>query len=162
VARRHVIFGIAAASALALDQLTKLLARAWLTERHVVDFIPGFWSWYLSYNRGMSFGFLRDTPGARFLLVAVALAACVAIVIILWRKTTNARGWLAAGLGLVFGGALGNAIDRLFAGEVTDFILWRIGDLYTHNPFNVADAALVIGVFVLLIDPGKKKDKPTA
>ena len=157
MARRHLIFGTAALATLAADQVAKMLARAWLPEYQRVELIPGFWSWFLAYNPGMSFGFLREMPGARFLLVAVALAACVAIAIILQKKTADGRGWLAAALGLVFGGALGNAIDRLIAGEVTDFIMWQLGSLYTHNPFNVADAALVIGVLLLLFDPGKKK-----
>ena len=155
--RRHVVFGLAAGLTLALDQLTKALARGGLDERVTVAWIPGFWSWYLAYNPGMSFGLLAETGGARPLLLGFAVLACAAILFLLHTRAEAGRPVIAAALGLVFGGALGNSVDRLLDGRVTDFILWSLGDLYTHNPFNVADAALVVGIAVLLFTPAKKR-----
>ena len=62
---------------------------------------------------------------------------------------------VAAELGLIVGGALGNAIDRVAFGRVTDFVVWKLG---THewDTFNVADAALVVGIIGLFLDAGSR------
>jgi signal peptidase II len=155
VRRRHAVFGTAAAATVGLDQLGKALARGALDEGRVVEWIPGFWSWFLAYNPGMSFGLLRDVGAARWLLLGAALVACAAVLWML-RRPEAERAWIAAALGLVFGGALGNGVDRVLDGRVTDFVLWRLGDLYTHNPFNLADAALVAGIAILVLAPRRR------
>jgi signal peptidase II len=156
--RRYVIFTVAAVLALVADQITKIIARAELVMGHPVPFLGSFWSWELSYNTGSAFGLFANTPGARIFLTLIGIVACVAIFVIL-RKSEDHRGWNAAALGLVAGGALGNVIDRVLYGKVTDFVLWQIQDVYRHPQFNVADAALVVGVVILFLDIGKKKEK---
>jgi signal peptidase II len=156
MARRYVIFSIAAVITLIADQITKVMARAELALGHPKPVIAGYWEWELSYNTGSAFGLFNSTSGARIFLSLIGVVACIAIVVIL-KKSEDHRGWNAAALGLVFGGALGNVIDRLIFGKVTDFILWRAGNLRWPQ-FNIADAALVVGVVILFLDIGKKKE----
>jgi signal peptidase II len=154
MSRRYVFFIAAAAFTLIFDQVTKYMARANLVMGDAKTVIAGYWDWELSYNTGSAFGLFNDTAGARWFLTVIGLGACAAIVWIL-RKSDD-RAWNAAALGLVFGGALGNVIDRILDGKVTDFVLWKI-HTYKWPQFNVADAALVVGVIILFLDIGKKK-----
>jgi signal peptidase II len=147
--RRYVIFTVAAVLTLIADQITKVMARADLLMGHPVPFVGSFWAWELSYNTGSAFGLFNSTSGARVFLSLIGVVACVAIVIIL-KKSEDHRGWNAGALGLVF-------IDRIAFGKVTDFILWKAGS-FRWPQFNVADAALVVGVIILFLDIGKKKE----
>jgi signal peptidase II len=157
VRRRYIAFTIAAALSVLADQITKVMARANLVPGHATTFIDGFWDWLLSFNTGVAFGLFRNTPGARIFLTIIGLAACAVLVLIVKRTADRARN--AAALGLVLGGALGNLIDRIAFGKVTDFVSWRVGDFHWPQ-FNVADASLVVGVVLLvLLDIGKKPAK---
>lgn len=99
-------------------------------------------------NSGISFGLLRfDYPWMRWVLALFALG--VAAVLSGWARRVE-RPLLAASVGLIMGGAIGNAIDRLWRGSVADFIdVTRLGFPWV---FNVADSALTIGIVLLLVD----------
>ena len=155
--RRWRVFSLAVILTLAGDQLAKVWARGHLVPGRAVRFLGGFWDWELSFNTGSAFGLFSSASGARIFLSAVGIVACIGIMIWL-RRTTDKNAWFAVALGLVFGGALGNVIDRVIYGEVTDFVLWHAG---THRwpAFNVADAALVAGVIILFLDLGRAKKK---
>lgn len=104
------------------------------------------------WNQGVSFGLLRaDHDLGRWLLVAFSVL--VAIALTLWARRSE-RPLMAAALGLVIGGAIGNAIDRARFGAVVDFI--DVSRLYFPWVFNVADAAICIGVGLLLLDSLRK------
>ena len=105
-------------------------------------------------NRGVSFGMLHsDGAAGRWLLTGFALAvACV----IGWLARRSERPLVALAFGLMIGGAVGNAIDRIRFGAVIDFI--DVQALYFPWVFNVADSALTVGVVLLLID--MLADKP--
>ena len=157
MSRRYVIFGISFAIALVADQLSKVWARKELVMGHAVPVAEPYWYWDLSYNTGAAFGLFRDTAGGRFFLSLIAIVAFGAILYILVKKTTDDRTWATLGLGLIASGAVGNVIDRLLYGKVTDFVLWRYNE-HRWPQFNVADAALVVGVVILLFaDMGQKK-----
>jgi signal peptidase II len=94
-------------------------------------------------------------PGGRLLLTLMAVAA-FALVIAYLRKTDPAATRLHVALGLVGGGAIGNLIDRIQYGRVTDFIVWHIKG-HEWPAFNVADAALCIGVGLMLLDMVRAK-----
>jgi signal peptidase II len=103
----------------------------------------------LVWNRGVSYGwFAQHTDLGRFGLVALALVAALGLWIWLARTT---RPLSAAALGLIIGGALGNALDRVLYGAVADFFLlhWHGYDWYV---FNIADLAIVAGVGLLLYE----------
>jgi signal peptidase II len=121
----------------------------------------------LVWNRGISYGlFQQNADWGRYALSTLSVAAAIGFVLWLWR--TN-RHLPALGIGLVAGGAVGNAIDRIFRGAVVDFILLHWGE-WQWYVFNLADAAIVIGVALLLTDswlgndhasePPTPKDKP--
>jgi signal peptidase II len=139
-----------AASVFAVDQLTKLLVlhglKLDLAERHAVT---PFLDLVLTYNRGISYGLLpQDGELGRWALVALSLAAAVLFAV--WM--VRAQSWVVAvSLGLLVGGALGNALDRMVYGAVVDFVSLHGFGWYWYV-FNLADAAIVAGVVGLLYD----------
>ena len=142
-------WGLIAAATVALDQLSKWAAQAWLTYHEPVVLLPVF-NLTLSYNTGAAFSFLGNAGGwQRWLFTGFALAVSVFLVIWL-RRIPAAERWQIAGLALILGGAVGNAIDRLAYGHVVDFIHVHWGDW--HYPiFNIADSAITVGVVLVLV-----------
>jgi signal peptidase II len=150
--RKYVVFGVLAALTIALDQWTKVLARHNLGAGAKAVF-GRYVSFRLSENSGVAFGMLQRLPGGRLWLTLVALAA-FGLVLHYLRKTPATILRMHVALGLVGGGAIGNVIDRLMFGSVTDFLVVDLG-FWPLNPwpaFNVADAALVVGVLLMVLD----------
>lgn len=133
----------------AIDQATKFaIERAFdFGDRHVVT---TFFNLVLTYNKGAAFSFLAGASGWQStLFTVVGIGASLFIVYLLARHGTQTLFALA--LALILGGALGNVIDRLLHGHVIDFLdfHWR----GWHWPaFNVADAAIVSGAALLIVD----------
>jgi signal peptidase II len=136
----------------ALDQASKVWARHALRPIYpaVKTIIPGFWDLRYSENPGSAFGLFRGVPGARYLLFVIGIGALIIVATYLRKAAPDARR-LGAELGLLAGGALGNVIDRILYGRVTDFIVWKAAG-HEWPTFNIADAALVVGVIGLLFD----------
>jgi signal peptidase II len=140
---------------LVLDQLTKWLVLANLQPFEIIELIPNL-NLTLMFNTGAAFSFLADAGGwQRWLLAITALAVTGALTVWLFRLETSER-WLALGLALLIGGALGNLIDRVLLGHVVDFIQVYLPFMpfAIFNPwpaFNIADSAISIGVVILLI-----------
>ena len=153
--RKYFLFGIFAAITIILDQWTKIAARESL--RHLGyagrTVIEGKFILRYSENPGVAFGMLQSLTGGRIILTLVALVAFVLVISYL-RKTDPTQTRLQVALGLVGGGAIGNVIDRVIYGAVTDFLVFDLG-FWPLNPwpaFNIADAALVIGIGLMAID----------
>ena len=145
---------IAAVATLVLDQASKL----WLL--YVFDLgnlgavrVTPFFDLVLAWNIGISFGWLQnDSPVAQAALMAVKVLAVVALAIWMARSKTVMA---TVALGLIIGGAIGNAIDRFAYGAVVDFALFHVqigGNTYNWYVFNLADVAIVAGVIALLYD----------
>lgn len=101
------------------------------------------------WNRGVSYGLFQQEGGlGRWLLVAVSIGAALGLAF--WMLRARSR-LLALSLGLVAGGALGNAVDRIAYGAVFDFVHLHAGS-FSWYVFNVADAAIVAGVVGLVLD----------
>jgi signal peptidase II len=141
--RKYILFTVFTVVSLVIDQWTKVLARHHLQPRgpyHPKVVVDGWFD--LRY---------AENPGVAFLLVLYYL-----------RKTPVDNPRLHVALGLVGGGAIGNLVDRVAYGRVTDFIVWKVtlkdDSLWFHKgvnewpAFNVADAALCIGVGLMLLD----------
>lgn len=138
------------AATFVLDQATKLFT-LFVVDLPVTEPIrlAPFLDLIVVWNRGISYGlFQQHSELGRWALTAVALAASVGLGI--WMARAEGR-LLAASLGLVIGGALGNAVDRVAYGAVFDFIHFHVGS-WSWYVFNVADAAIVAGVVGLLYD----------
>jgi signal peptidase II len=142
---------------IALDQWTKYLATQHLAFAQPYSVIK-FFNLRLAYNKGAAFSFLSSASGwQNWFFIGFACLVCVLVLIWLSRIPRN-QYWLATALSLIFGGALGNLMDRAYYGHVIDFI-----DLYVKNwhwpTFNLADSAICIGVVMLLLDVVFGKDK---
>lgn len=163
MSRRFKIFFIVGLVSLLADQATKIWARASLptvpgpggrTYGVPVEVIQNFWDWRLSENTGAAFGLFHDTTGARIFLSIIGVFA---VLLIIWmvKKARDDQPRLAWALGLVVGGAIGNLIDRIAFGKVTDFIVWKYY-LKEWPTFNVADVTLVVGVILLFFDMARE------
>jgi signal peptidase II len=140
-----------AGAIVALDQITKLLALERLPLGVPVPLIDGFLSLTLVFNPGLAFGLLGGIPPAwRWVVAALSLLALAVLVRVALRVLPTG-GWPGRlAIGLIFGGAVGNLIDRGRFGAVVDFVdvHWR----GWHWPaFNVADSAITIGVIFLAL-----------
>jgi len=135
---------------IALDQLTKHIAIEGLQPYAPYAVIPGFLNWTLAYNTGAAFSFLHDAGGWQRWLFSV-LAIGVSAVLVVWLRRLPRSDWRTAlPLALVIGGALGNLIDRVRFGHVTDFI-----EVYYQQwswpAFNLADSAICLGAVALIV-----------
>ena len=145
---------IAALVTLVLDQASKL----WLLyafdigHRGTVKVTP-FFDLVLAWNIGISFGwFQNDGQIAQIALMLVKAVAVIALAIWMARSRTVLA---TVALGLIIGGAIGNAIDRFAYGAVLDFALFHVqigGNTFNWYVFNLADVAIVAGVAALLYD----------
>jgi lipoprotein signal peptidase len=140
---------LAALTALVLDQASKAwaLAALWPPYGEGITLLPVL-NLRLGFNTGVTFGMFRESAAeAVWLLVVIKLAVVGLLGWWLWRTRLRAE---AVGLGLVIGGALGNVLDRVRQGAVTDFVDAHYGGWHWPT-FNLADAAIVCGVGLLLL-----------
>ena len=134
-------FGALALLVLVLDQISKAAIRATLEPREFVDVFPGFDISRVT-NEGIAFGLFPGRQAAVAVLTVVALCAiAVALAGLVARNNI-----VAAGAGLLVGGSLGNLIDRLSRGAVTDFI-----DFARWPAFNVADIGITVGAALIVL-----------
>ena len=181
--KKWKLFAIVSVLSLIADQVTKIWARAALPlecgpggqgNLDVVDaivqrkcigkavpFIEGFWEWRLSMNPGSAFGLFSGTGSfGRIMLSVVGIAAVFGMIWML-RKARPDQRVLHWALAFVAGGAVGNLIDRIYFGVVTDMVLWRYKT--TEWPvFNIADVVLVVGVGLMFIDIQKEGKREKA
>jgi signal peptidase II len=139
-ARPWALAGILCAVVVAADQAVKARIESSLTLGEEVD-VLGPLSLTLAHNKGVAFGL---AGGAGIGLVLVTVAALALIAFVFSRDPGKPGLWVA--VGLLAGGALGNLVDRLAAGEVTDYI--HIG---SWPAFNLADIAITIGVVLMVL-----------
>ncbi len=161
--RRYKIFGFVAGLVILLDQITKAWARGSLGKYGFEGYtvVQNYFDLRLSFNTGSAFGLFSSVEGARWFLTAVGIGALFAIVYIL-RKGEDHQKWMTTALGLIAGGAVGNVIDRILFGKVTDFVVWKIpweGAFKEWPAFNIADSALVVGVLIMFLDVGREQKK---
>ena len=135
----------------ALDQLAKWIVTGPLGLNQIGDqlYLLPFFQFTYTQNPGISLGLLNATnPLGRWMLVG--LTSAIAIGVAIWIGRENNRTDRIA-LGMILGGALGNILDRALHGYVTDFADLHFGDFRPFLIFNVGDAAISIGVVILLL-----------
>ena len=150
--RNNLRWLLLATAIVGADQLSKALLRSALPLGGVLP-LTAFFNLVHAENPGAAFSFLAGADGwQRWLFTALGLGATALIVALLRRP---GRAMFGAGLACVLGGALGNVIDRVLHGRVTDFLDFYVAHATTqwHWPaFNLADSAIAIGVALLLFD----------
>ena len=134
-----------------LDQLTKAVVLSHLAPGTHVDVVKGFVTLTLVMNPGLAFGLLGGVPaGWRWLVAVLSIAALVVLARVALRVLPGGTWLDHLSVGFIFGGAIGNLVDRLRFGAVVDFV-----DLHAsgyHWPaFNVADSAITVGVALLAL-----------
>lgn len=154
---KYKYFVITAAVIVLLDQVTKALVLQYFQLYDVVSIVPGFFNLTHIRNPGGAFGVLAG-GGSTLRNMLFLGAGSVALMMILFflRATPDKERLMRFTLALIFGGAIGNIIDRLRFGEVVDFLDFYLGSL--HWPaFNVADSAISVGstIFIFHVLLGK-------
>lgn len=131
-----------------LDQLTKWLITSSLSYYEVVKVIPGFFNLIYIHNPGGAFGILaKNQSNLQSMLFIIIAVAAMGLILYLYKNTPSEYPVLSVGFALIFGGALGNMIDRIRLGEVIDFVDLYIAHL--HWPaFNIADSAITVGMLI--------------
>jgi signal peptidase II len=131
-----------------LDYITKKLIVKNLELGEHISVIGDFFLITSHRNRGAAFGILQDQ---RIFFIIITVIILAGIIWYFHSVKNNARSILLVGLTLVFGGAIGNFVDRVRFGEVVDFFQFNFGT-YTFPIFNIADSAIVIGVIFIILD----------
>ena len=148
---RFVAWLIVALAIVGADQATKWAIIEWVPLYGKVP-LNSFINITHQQNTGAAFSFLAGASGwQRWFFIVLASAVSVVLTVWIWRIRTEGPLVLAAGLALVLGGAIGNLIDRIRLGYVTDFFQVWFGN-WAFPSFNVADAAISVGAALLIID----------
>jgi len=138
------------------DQFVKIQAIKLVTDEQFIKINSYLYLVHFK-NEGAAFSFLSDAGGwQRYFLSIVAAIASVFIIFMIKKNKENI--FLALGLSLILGGAVGNLYDRLSLGHVTDFLYFHFNDYY-WPAFNIADAAITIGAAIIIYDSIFKKNK---
>lgn len=147
--RRWRLLLIIGSLSIIADQVTKIWARGAIAPGKAITVIEGYWDFVIAYNTGSAFSMFENLGHGRLLLSLVAIIAIGAILSMVHKAEDKQTGFIVA-LALMAGGAIGNVIDRVAYGKVTDFVLWHYQD---HNwpVFNVADISLSVAVGLFLI-----------
>jgi signal peptidase II len=130
------------------DQISKTVIRSTMTLYESITVIPGFFHITYITNDGMAFGI--NPPFGIYIFSGISIIFTIMLFWYLW--TIKEEGIvIRSGIGLILAGAIGNLIDRLFLGEVVDFLDFMIGDLHWYV-FNLADSFVTIGMGIILYD----------
>ncbi|MCU1258629.1 MAG: signal peptidase Aspartic peptidase [Bryobacterales bacterium] len=148
--RRAIVFG-AAAGVFVLDRWSKWIIETRLSPFDTKVLFPGFLNVVNSQNPGVAFGIFAESASKyrTAALVVFSLVAVAVLAAMLWRVERVDRR-TAAGLALIFGGAVGNVFDRIRSGMVTDFLDFYVGTVHWYT-FNLADSAICVGAGLLLL-----------
>jgi signal peptidase II len=132
------------------DQITKFLILKNIPLFHSTIVIPGFFNITHILNPGGAFGFMAHQDSSlRNSLFLLASSIAICFIYYFYRNISKTQPLLASGIALIFGGAIGNLIDRIRFGQVVDFLDFYIGS-YHWPAFNVADSAITVGIAVFV------------
>ena len=133
-----------------LDQVNKAAIWEYVPLYHSINVIPGFFDLTHVHNPGGAFGiFAQSSKGLRQFFFLALTSVAVVMIFMFYRSIPHSHSWLSFGLALIFGGALGNLIDRVRMGEVVDFLKFYIGR-FQWPSFNIADSAVTVGVAIFI------------
>jgi len=143
-----------------LDQVTKVAVQKAITPYHAIKVIPGFFNLTHVYNPGGAFGFAADQSAmVRAVLFLFISALALIFIFYFYKKTPDSYRMLATGFALIFGGAIGNLIDRIRFGTVVDFLSFYFRG-WSWPSFNIADIAISAGMVIFVYHILFKKMPP--
>jgi signal peptidase II len=145
---KYGVMVLATCGSLLLDQLTKAIIIAKLPADGFLHVIPGLFDLYHAHNEGAAFGLFKGHPVLFFLVVSTL---AVGFIFYYFTRLERHHLLMAGSLALILGGATGNMLDRVRHGFVVDFLRFYVGD-NSWPTFNVADIAIVVGVFAFAAD----------
>lgn len=152
LSKRYLVLFAISVVIVAIDQFTKMNIHGSYQLGESMVVIPGFFNITYVRNFGAAFGFLAQThPGFREIFFLAMPPAALLIILMIMRTVKDTDRWQVLALSSVFGGAVGNYIDRIRFRYVIDFLDFHYKEIYTWPAFNVADMAIVGGVMVLLL-----------
>jgi signal peptidase II len=152
VKKTTLLFLVPALAVVALDQISKIVLAYNIPKYASIPVIKGFFNLVHVRNRGMAFGLMnRPGHGFKFYFLIAATLGAIVLLLFWFRKMKDEDHNMTIGISLILGGAVGNLIDRIRLGEVIDFLDFHIGS-YHWPAFNVADAAITIGIFWLAVN----------
>ena len=148
---RYIILFLMGGSVIVLDQLTKIWIDHSMRLYAKKVIIPGVLDLFYIRNTGAAFGFLSGSHSAFRIPFFVGISViAIAIILYLFYKMDESEFMVPIALSLVLGGAIGNLIDRIRLGEVIDFMYFHYKS-FAWPAFNVADIAITLGVFLLIL-----------
>jgi len=147
---KYIKLAVIAGLVVFCDQITKAVILHRLPLYQSIAVLPGMFNLTHIQNPGGAFGFLANfSPQWRYSIFIVGASLATGLVLYFYLDTPKSKPMLASGLAMIFGGAIGNMIDRIRYGKVVDFLDFYIKDL--HWPaFNIADSAVSIGVVIFI------------
>ncbi len=148
-----------------LDQIIKIWVVQFLNLKTVGTILvaPPYLTLRMAWNEGINFG-LFSGAGDAMRWILIALAVGISAWIVVWMRRDRPGRWVQISAGLVLGGAIGNVIDRVIYGAVADFLNMSCCGFENPWSFNLADIAIFVGAFGLIIlagDPPKDRDAET-
>jgi signal peptidase II len=133
-----------------LDQITKIAVERRFSFAERLSVIQGFFDLTLVYNKGAAFSFLASAGGwQRWFFIGLGTVAAIFLIYLLVKHASQRL--FCFGVAMILGGAIGNVIDRVWRGQVVDFLLVFYQGFY-WPAFNVADSAITVGAACLIID----------
>lgn len=152
--------GLPAVLVFAFDRLSKwwIVERLNLDQVGIIDVAPPYLRYVMAWNEGVNFG-LFASADMRWALIAISLAISVGALI--W-AARRADALFTIGAGIVVGGAIGNALDRLIYGAVADFLNMSCCGFVNPWSFNVADAAIFAGAALIILRSGDEQEAKAA
>jgi signal peptidase II len=145
---KYILLAVVAGLVVLADQITKVLILKYLPYHQNITVIAGFFDLTHIHNPGGAFGFMANmSESVRTVVFLLASSLAVGLIFYFYKKTPPSFTFLAIGFALIFGGAIGNLIDRIRMGVVIDFLDVYIGN-YHWPAFNVADSAITVGIVI--------------
>lgn len=148
---KYLILAAITGTIITVDQATKMYVHTHFHLHESIEVISGFFNLTYVRNQGAAFGFLANSHETfRELFFLSMPPVALLIILAILRTVADSDRWTIVSLSLVFGGAIGNYIDRVRFRYVIDFLDFHLQKKYTWPAFNIADSAIVVGVAVLL------------
>ena len=145
---KYIKLAVVAGLVVLADQVTKALIFKYLPYHQSITVIAGFFDLTHIHNPGGAFGLMANMSATvRTVVFLFASSAAVGLIFYFYKNTPPSYVFLAVGFALIFGGAIGNLIDRVRLGIVIDFLDVYVGK-YHWPAFNIADSAITVGIFI--------------